>query len=110
MEEGSIKSAIEIGEYLIAHAQASYGEMGADHRFDDVKYLWAWISEAGEAILKKQTIWQGTKSRFKKSAALEEALGVLIERGYIREVVSDRPSGRGRPSAPKCEIRSPVCA
>jgi hypothetical protein len=41
------KSAIAIGHYLLAHAQAAYGEMGADESIDGAEHLLNWILRSG---------------------------------------------------------------
>jgi hypothetical protein len=100
VEGHTVKAAVEIGGYLLDHAKATYAEMGADKHLDDARYLWGWIETADEATLKKQTIWQGTRGRFKKSDALDAALSILCERGFLREVATERKPGAGRKPAP----------
>ncbi len=97
-----------IGEYLMNHAQAAYGEMGADHRFDDAEYLWHWIASAKKSEMPKQEIWQGTRRRFKKANVLDDALCLLCERGYLREREVERKSKWGRKPAPVYEV-NPLC-
>jgi len=58
--------------------------------------------EQGE--LKKQDIWQGTKSRFQKVEPLDDALQILIDYGYIRVKEEPEHEGKGRRKAPTYEV------
>jgi hypothetical protein len=110
----TIKRAIEIGRYLIPHAQAAYAEMGADPEIQAAKHLlkWArkWVESDGDLLFTKQNAWQGTKSKFKKVADLDKAIALLIERGFIRPRVEDRKKGPGRKPGGIYEINPQVSA
>lgn len=100
----TINAAVKVSKYLIEHAKATYAEMGADKHLDDARYLWGWIEASGEKLLKKQTIWQGTRTRFRKATVLEAAIEMLCERGYLRERQPERRQGAGRKPAPSYVI------
>src|SRR5262249_47248641 len=107
-----LKKAIEIGRYLIPHAQAAYAEMGADPEIEAAQYLmkWLlkWIGSGNDLIFRKQDAWQGTKGRFKKVADLDQALALLIEHEFIRQRVSEGRKGPGRKPGGVYEINPGV--
>lgn len=110
VEAETMKRAIAIGKYLLAHAQAAYAEMGADPVVEDAKFVLGWIHKKSVAILSQREIFEGTKGRFKKVAALEPVLALLIGHGFLREVVTStstlpRP---GRKPSPTYEIHPSV--
>ena len=96
IQRGTLKRAIEIGHYLIAHAQAAYAEMGADPEVEAARGLLAWIITRGKSTFTLRELFQGTKGRFKKVAALRPALTILIEHGHIRQQVPPAHPGPGR--------------
>jgi replicative DNA helicase len=95
--------AITLGRYFTEHAIAAFVLMGSEEATDDAKYVLAWIHRSGASSFSKQEVWQATKGRFAKVAPLNVALGILIERGYLRERVLEN-QGRGRKPAPLYEI------
>src|SRR5262249_54858158 len=65
----TIKRAIEIGRYLIPHAQAAYAEMGTDPEVELAKRILRWIVKGavedreakGKYFFRKQDLWQAVK-------------------------------------------------
>ncbi|MBL8171713.1 MAG: DUF3987 domain-containing protein [Acidobacteria bacterium] len=92
----TIKRAIEIGRYLIPHAQAAYAEMGADPEIEAAKIVLRWIEKTGDEAFTKRQAFEATKGRFKKVENLEPALRLLEEHGYIRTQVNGSEHRRGR--------------
>ncbi|MDX2040503.1 MAG: YfjI family protein [Acidobacteriota bacterium] len=92
----TLKQAIEIGRYLIPHAQAAYAEMGADPEIEAAKFLLRWIEKNGGSEFTQRQAFEGTKSRFKKVENLKPALRLLAEQGFIRVATGQIESGRGR--------------
>jgi replicative DNA helicase len=93
----TVERAILLGEYLIPHAQAAYGMMGADEHLSNAEYVWGWIARNGTAGLTARDIFEGTKARMKKMAALRPVLCLLVEHGYLRELPLPERTGGGRP-------------
>lgn len=96
----SVERAIEIGRYLIPHAKAAYGEMGADLKIDAARRVLRWIEERlrGEkkAIFTKREALRGCRS-FRTADEIEPPLRLLEKHGYIRNLgdirkTSIRPS------------------
>jgi hypothetical protein len=95
----TLKKAITIARYLIPHARAAYAEMGADPKIAAAKFVLRWIEKSGGTDFTRRQAFEGTKSRFKEVAALDPALRVLEDHGYIRleETPIEKRPGR-RPS------------
>ena len=98
----TLKNAIEIARYLMAHARIAYAEMAADPKIEDAKLVLRWIEKTGSTTFTKREAYQGTKGRFNKVALLEPALKILEDHGYI-ELVETPPRDkeiRGRKPSP----------
>lgn len=102
--EATMRRAIEIGRYLIPHAQAAYAEMGADPEIEAAKYVLRWIEKVGQASFTKREAFEATKGRFKKVEALEPALRLLAEHSYIRALLTESEPRRGRKSSQIYEV------
>jgi replicative DNA helicase len=96
--------AIRVGEYLIPHALAAFGKMGADPELEGAKYLLGWIQRTGTRDFTKREAFQGTKGRFKRVRDLEPALAILEEHHYIRSRPRPERGGPGRPPSPTLEV------
>lgn len=100
----TMKRSIEIGRYLIPHAQAAYAEMGADPEIEAAKYVLRWIEKASCDSFTKREAFEATKGRFKKVEALEPALRLLAEHSYIRALLTDSEPRRGRKASQLYEV------
>ena len=99
-----MRSAIEIADYFTAHAIAAFAEMGADPAVENAKALLRWITKAGQAAFSKRDAFNALRARFRRVAALDPALDLLCQHGWLRFVVVDQPSARGRPPSPIYEV------
>lgn len=100
ISEATIERAISIGEYLIPHAHAAFAEMGADPGIEDATHVLRWIEHSGKQRFAKRDAFEGTKGRFKRVTALEPALKLLGDHGYIREQSEKPKDGPGRKLSP----------
>jgi len=96
--------AIRIAQYLIPHARAAYAEMGGNPVVQDARYVLGWIQRHDAETVTKRAIFEGTKGRFKGVSALEPALTLLVEHGFIREQEPEERSGPGRKPSPIYEV------
>lgn len=96
----TLKNAIEIARYLMAHARIAYAEMAADPKIEDAKLVLRWIEKTGSPTFTKRDAYQGTKGRFNKVALLEPALKILEDHGFIQLVEIPPKSGAGRKPSP----------
>lgn len=96
----TMRAAIRLARYFLEHAKAAFVEIGADPEIEGARALLNWIASNAAAEFRKRDAFQGTKGRFKKVAAMEPALQILVDHGYIRPVGGTERSGAGRkPSA-----------
>jgi hypothetical protein len=98
IESSTMRGALLIGEYLLAHALEAFRQMGADERLRDAEIVLAWIKRNRRVTVTRREMFRGvTSSRFRHVADLEPAISELVERGYIRSR-NPEPGKSGRPS------------
>lgn len=100
----TMRAAVRIGSYLVAHAHAAFALMGADPAIEDAKYVLDWIRRKGFDTFSERDAFEATKARFKKVDALRPALALLVSHGYIRPRASKAAAGRGRRPSPVYEV------
>lgn len=100
----TVRRAIAIGCYLTYHALAAYGAMGGNPEVESARYLWGWIERSGLTAFSKRQAFEWSKGRFKRVAALEPALALLVEHGFIRVSVREDRAGPGRRRSPTFEV------
>jgi replicative DNA helicase len=102
--EAAVTHAIQIGRYLIAHAQAAYALMGTDPEVEQAQIVLAWVTAQQRTHFTVRELYQGTKGRFKKVAELAPALRILIEHRFIHEAAPPPHPGPGRKPSPIYEV------
>lgn len=104
--EGTLAAAISIARYLIPHAEAVFTLMSATDDAADNEaalYILRWIKRHGKSEFSKRDAQQHGRRRFPSADAIDEPLGELTRRGYIR-LKPTKSSGPGRPSSPVYEV------
>ncbi len=96
--------AVLIGHYLVTHACAAFGQMGADPDVEHARFLLAWLKRLGCEDFTKREAFEGTKGRFKRVAAMEPALAMLEEYRYVRPCPEAPRNRRGRRPSPTYEV------
>jgi hypothetical protein len=100
----TVKRAIEIGRYLVPHAQAAYAEMGADPQIENAKHVLRWIKRDHVNEFTKREALRANR-RFKKVTEIEPALELLEAHGYIRTIVRTAEHGKvGRKTSQLFEV------
>jgi hypothetical protein len=89
-------TAIATGKALATHAHAVYGAMGADPAIEGAKVLIRWIKRHNHEQFTARDAQQDNKSRFPRAVDVDQPLTVLIERGYIAELLQ----AKGQPGRP----------
>jgi len=92
---GEAQAAASLARYFLAHAKAVYTEQAEPVSISNARYLWGKIRAVGGAHMSKSTLTRKTQGR--QGFTLDESLGLLLERGYIR-VERERTGLAGRPS------------
>jgi hypothetical protein len=97
----TLTSAIEIGRYLIPHADEVLNLMQAQDGSgdEDARYVLRWIRRHGRREFTKSEAQHHGKRRFPKADDIDPALAELTRRGYIRPR-SAETTGPGRPPSP----------
>lgn len=90
--------ALEIADYLIHHAQAAFGLMGADLQIENSKHVLRWIERTKISRFTRSEVHNALQKKFSRVEDLKPALQVLVDRHYIRlepsEKAPNRPSIR----------------
>jgi hypothetical protein len=104
----TVSAAIRLGrDYLLPHALAAFGLMGADPKVEAARRVWRWIasqsesSESSESLcpsFTRRDIHQGTRRQFRSAEDLDPVLDLLVKYGYIRRDPQSGKSGRGHKS------------
>jgi hypothetical protein len=96
-----LTAAIEIGRYLIPHADAVLNLMQAQDGSgdEDARYVLRWIRRHGRREFTKSEAQHHGKRRFPKADDIDPALSELTRRGYIRPRAVET-TGPGRPPSP----------
>jgi len=101
----TVERAIRLGTtYLLPHAQAVFMEMGADPVIGGARYLLGWIEKRGVESFTKRDAFEATKGRFKRAAALDQPLQLLVDTGYIRLRPREATSRPGRKPSPRYDV------
>jgi len=100
----TMESALAIGRYLIAHAQAAFAEMGADPETEGAKRILAWLKRTGIPVFTKRDAHNALRSTFPKATELDGPLAALQDRGFIRRRPEPEQPGPGRKPSPIYEV------
>jgi len=99
----TILGAIAIGEYLIPHAKAAFFEMGADPAIDSARRILDWVSSEQIQEFTRREAFNSLRGSIQKVNELDKPLEILINHGYIREVLQEH-KGPGRKPSQKYKI------
>ncbi|HEY6401202.1 MAG TPA: DUF3987 domain-containing protein, partial [Blastocatellia bacterium] len=102
VDADTVRKSIEIGRYLIPHAQAAFAEMGADPLVEDAKHLLRWIEREQIEAFTKREFHFSNRGRFKKVTELEPVLELLEAHGYIRTLA--RATEPGKPGRKQSQL------
>lgn len=96
-------AAVATGRALCSHALAVFNAMGADPDIEDAKAILRWAKRHNLTEFTGRDCYKGNRSRFPRSADINQGIAVLVERGYIR-MVNKKSEGPGRPQNKIIEI------
>jgi hypothetical protein len=106
ISETTVNAAIYLGrDYLLPHAQAAFGMMGADPRMETARAVLDWIArqvedveyvESAPLTFSRREIHQGCRRRFKSVDDLDPILDILCKHGWLR-LAATGIAGRGQP-------------
>ncbi|MFE6691060.1 YfjI family protein [Streptomyces sp. NPDC057743] len=102
ISEETMRGAIELGEYFTSHGLAAFDVMGGDPTTDRATSLLETLRAQGwPEFSKRQLMLKVSRSEFPTADALDPALGLLEDHGYLRALPAQRTGGRGRPPSPR---------
>ena len=96
IEADTMRAAVKIGRYLIAHALAVFDYMGADPRLEAARRIGRWIVATHQATFTKREAFRALRGQalFPTVDRLAAGLAALDEHGWIRQLVPERGPGR----------------
>lgn len=100
----TMAAAVSIGRYLIPHAQAAFGMMGADPDVEHAKAVLAWIERKRPTRFSRRDVYADLRSRFARVEAADEPLAVLTEHNFIRAAQTARRRGPGRKPSQEYDV------
>lgn len=94
--------------WIIAqHSMFALDIMGADPTVTAARKLWQWIEQGRQSQFTVRYAHQKLKGTFPRVKGVEDALEVLVERGYVT-VVETVPAGVGRPPSASVTVRAEI--
>ena len=105
-----IESAIGIARWSVFHAEAVIGLMtGAGGGLDDAAYVLRWIRESERTEFSRRDAHNHGRSRFDgEPEKLDDAIELLVERGWIRPMVLDKRPGPGQKPSPRYAVNPAI--
>ena len=105
VDADTMRAAVRLAEeYLIPHAQAAYGVMGAQPEIEGARRILRWLRDTATGTFTKRDAFNGLRGGFERATDLDEPLRVLEERGYIRPIPAPEAGRPGRPPSPAFEV------
>ena len=97
-----MERAVTLGAIFGQHALIAFDLMGLDSAVNGALKIWEWVQRKHHVNFTAREVFQALKGRFKRMAEVEGALIILLERGYVVELlpVILAESQPGRPPSP----------
>jgi hypothetical protein len=95
----TMTAAIETGQYLISHALAAFGMMGADPRLEAARRIGHWIVAGDHRAFTKREVFRALRGQalFPTIERLANGLAALEDLAWVRQLPADH--GPGRPAS-----------
>ena len=101
VEADTMRAAVRLGEFFIAHYLAASDEMGTNEDVDNAEYLLTIIRRMGqEHVTVREVFNRVTKRRFPTVPNLTPVLATLEAHDYVRRIPDPERTGPGRPPSP----------
>jgi DNA primase catalytic core len=109
IESDTVRSAIAIArDYLLPHAKAAYGRMGADPVIEGAKHVLGWLYRKQLLVFSRRDAHRGMQTRFQKVDELDPVLDLLCKHGYTRAKTDQERGSSIRPPSPEYEVHPSV--
>jgi DNA polymerase-1 len=93
-----------VRDYLVPHARAAFGLLGADPKVNRAKKLVRWFTARGLASFSVRDAHQAMKGSIRTVDDLLPILDLIERHHYIRQAGPGSRSGPGRPRSPRYEV------
>jgi len=102
----TMQRAVAIANYLIAHAQAAFFEIGSDPDIEAGRRIIQCITDRHLSTFTKRDLYQMVKgaARFRRASELDPVLELLCDHGYLRAIETDERPGPGRKPSQRYEV------
>jgi replicative DNA helicase len=92
----TMSAALEIGQYLIAHALAAFDYMGADPRLEAARRIGRWIVAGRHATFTKREVFRALRGQtlFPTVERITAGLAALDDHAWVRQLAPERGPGR----------------
>lgn len=100
----TIKNAITLGRYFMAHAQRAFEYMGADPIVGQAMHVLKWMQREEKAEFSRRDAHVALQGTFKKAKDLEPVLDFLVAHGWLTPVAPEEKRGPGRPAGPRYRV------
>jgi hypothetical protein len=101
----AVEAAIPLADWATGNALVAFDVMATAGGIVDARYLLAAIRRRGVDTVTRRDLHHWTEHRFPRAEDLDDGIGVLVERGYLRERASAEARTRGRPASPTYDVR-----
>ena len=103
VDADTVEAASKIGQYYMAAAINTFGEMGTDEATSDALYILDKIRCLGAEIVSVRDVFNVvSRSRFRSTDGLVKPFKRLVEHGYL--IPLPRPKTGGRPPSPRYRV------
>lgn len=92
ISEDTMKRAVTLGRYYVAHAMAAFGVMRAHPLLDSARAVLAWIGDRDGFRLRD--VHRGLQRRFNSAEEVAATLTLLEDHGYVRRIEAASTGGR----------------
>lgn len=85
----AIREVRKVGEYLVHHARAAFQAMGADEATEGARHILRWLKAHPVGRFSRRNLHRRLIRSFEAVEKLDEALAILMDRGYIRQTLAE---------------------
>src|SRR5262249_20260408 len=90
----TMRRALELAAVIATHSLTAFDLMGGDPSLKAARKLWKWVERNHHQTFTFRDAFRALQGSFPRTADLESAVAVLIERYYIEEVPAKPRAGR----------------
>ncbi len=108
----TVERAERIGGFFLAHALAAFDVMGMDPATEGARHVLGWLRMKRLAHVTKREMFEGVRGAtvLRTVEALDAAVAVLVEAGYLRRTATPERAGPGRPRGHEYDVHPRVAS